>query len=315
MLRLTHLLLFGSLLSAPVAQAHDSPEHSVEDLTAHIQQEGESVPLLLRCASHYRVLGQAEKAIADLSRVLQLEPKQEGALVELSRIHLAQGNADTSLQWIQQAIGTGKPNKDNAHLYAARADIYLAKADYANAIADYNRAIAADAGQIDWYLNRSWVHELLNDHSQRIKSLAKGYEATRSVVLQNEWIEALIEGGHAQIALQIIEPQLRQARLKSSWLIRRARARLALKNPLEYSGAARNDLKEAITEINLRLRPSRPDTDLLLDRALASLLLGQIDAAREDAALAETFGASPRRLKRLERLLKTHEQTQAAQVK
>jgi len=299
--------LLGAVLFTAVAQAHDSPEHSIEDLTAHIQQEGESVPLLLLRASHYRVLGQNEKAIADLTRVLQLQPDQEGALVELSRIHLAMNKLDDSLQWIERAIATaGKNETNNAHLYAARGDVYLAKADYARAQADYNRAIAGDSLQVDWYLNRSWAQGFLNLSAERIKGLSKGYEATHSVVLQNEWIEALIDGGQAQQALRIIEPQLQQSRLQSTWLIRRARARLALGSKPEYSAAAHNDLKAAIKEINLRLRPSRPDTDLLLNRALASLLLGNIEAAQQDAAMAETYGADARQLEKWQRLVQRY---------
>jgi tetratricopeptide (TPR) repeat protein len=307
--RLTRLLLLGALLPtilalATVAQAHDSPEHSIEELTEHIQHEGESVPLLLRRASQYRVLGETEKAIADLTRVLQLEPNQPGALVELARILLSIGKPDVALTWIQQAItAAGKNESENAHLYATRGDIYAAQKEYANAFADYNRAIAGDAAQLDCYLNRSWILEKLGRSDERIKGLAKGYEATSSIVLQNEWIEALIDGGQAQAALRFIEPQLQQARLKSSWLIRRARARLALGSQPAATAAAQTDLKTAIAEINVRLRPSRPDTDLLLDRALSVLLRGNVESARQVVVLAEAYEANPRRLEHLQQRL------------
>lgn len=312
MRRLIPLLLLGVLLPAPVARAHDSPEHSIEDLTAHMQQEGESVPLLLHRASQYRVLGQPQRAIADLLRVLQLEPNQQGALVELSRIHLALGKPDLSLQWIQRAIDATKSDaakssdKHQSHLYAARGDAYNAKADYAKALADYNRAIAADAMQVDWYLNRSRLHELLNRPAERIKGLSKGYESTQSAVLYNEWVEALIDGGQAAQALRAIQPRLEAARLKSSWRIRRARARLALNNKREYSRAIQSDLQMAIAEITARLSPSRPDVDLLLDRAQAHLLSGNGEAARQDVALAATHGASARQLEKWQRHAKRY---------
>jgi len=290
--------------------AHDSPEHSIEELTEHIEKEGPTVPLLLTRASHYRVLGQPDKAIADLNRVLALEPNQPGALTELARIHLATGKPEASLQYIQTAIGAaGRGQIEKAHLYAARGDIYLATRDYERSLADFNRAIAADAAQIDWYLNRSWVQEQLERKNERIASLAKGYATTQSVVLQGELIDAQIAGGQAQTALRTIESRLQQSRLRSSWLIRRAQARMALNRKGELSTEARNDLNEALAEIKLRLRPTRPDTDLLLDRALAYCLLGDAEAAREDVAQAEIYEANPRRLERLERMLKLREQT------
>jgi tetratricopeptide (TPR) repeat protein len=311
--RLVAALLATALATAPcpAARAHDSPEHSIEELSEHIARDGESVALLLRRASQYRVLGQNERAVADLNRVLLLEPNQPGALVELARIYLALGKPDTSLQFIQTALDTSRqPKNGKAHLFATRGDVRAARRDYALAVADYNRAIAFDAGQIDWYLNRAWMLEQMRRTDERIKGLAAGYAATQSVVLQTEWIEALIDGGQAQSALMAIEPRLQQARLRSAWLIRRARARLALPGTPEQSTATRRDLEAAIAEINTRLRPNRPDTALLLDRALAYALSGDMKAARDDIDLAEIYDVNPRQLARLERLLQEQEQTQ-----
>jgi hypothetical protein len=47
--------------------------------------------------------------------------------------------------------------------------------------------------------------------------------------------------------------------------------------------------------------------DLLLDRALAYLLSGDLESARRDVASAKTYDASPRQLERLERQLKARE--------
>lgn len=296
---------FG-LFAGAEARAHDSPEHSVEELTTHIGREGESVPLLLRRASHYRVLGKIELAIADLTRVLELAPNHLGALTELARIHLAQGDFAEALQRIHQAIesasyDTAKAGVDTgAHLYAVRGDIYNAQGKWREALGDYNRALAGDKTQVEWYLTRSRLHKLLQLRDERVKGLKHGHQSTQSVVLFNEWIEALIDSGHAAQALELIEPPLEQARLKSSWLIRRARAKLALGTP-EYSAQARADLQAAIAEINTRLRPARPDLDLLLDRADAHLLGGDAEAALSDLLLARKHGADAERLEPLER--------------
>ena len=112
--------------------------------------------------------------------------------------------------------------------------------------------------------------------------------------------DALIDGGQARAALRLIEPKLQAARLQSSWLLRRGRARLALQQTV----AGRADLRAASAEIDARLNLARPDTDLLLDRAQAALLLGDTPAARRDLDRAEVAGAAPYRLEKLRRLLK-----------
>ena len=304
MARLLFIVCLSLFPASVGVYAHDSPEHSVEDLTAHMKEHGESVHLLLSRAGQYRVMGRSELAIADLLRVLQIEPRHQGAQVELSRIYLAQGRHATSLHWIEQAIETAKAGADNSHLYAARGDVHMAQANYTDALKDYNRALAADSTQVDWYINRSLVQELLNRPGERIKGLWQGYEHTRSAVLYNEWVEALIEGGQPDRALQAIEPQLNQARLKSSWLIRRARARLAARAGRGLQKLAHDDLQAAIAEISARLNISRPDIDLLLDRALSHSLSGNVEAAHRDVSLAETQGATPRQIERLRRRLK-----------
>jgi hypothetical protein len=62
-------------------------------------------------------------------------------------------------------------------------------------------------------------------------------------------------------------------------------------------------LHAAITEINQRINPARPDGSLLADRALAHALLNELPAAREDWNAARKVSADPWALQRVERLL------------
>ena len=112
-----------------------------------------------------------------------------------------------------------------------------------------------------------------------------------------EWIDALINAGRAREALHYIEPRLRSARLKSAWFIRRARARL----PLGQTVEAQHDLHLAIAEITDRMQPSRPNPDLLIDRAIAYLLLGNVSAARRDKEQAQRHHVHASQLRRLKR--------------
>lgn len=279
--------------------AHESPEHTLEELNAHLREDGPSTPLLMQRASLYRVLNERERAIADLRQVLRMEPDHQGAMVELSRLYLAGNNLKPAMQWIQQAIVRVKSDKNvEPFLLAQRAAVFAAQKQLPNALRDYDTALAGDAEEVDWYLERAGMQETLKLSSQRIAGLKHGYERTKSEVLLIEWIEACLDGGHAGDVSSVIEQRLAAARLKSSWLIRRARAGIAL-NKGKNSTTAATDLRAAIAELTERLRPDRPDPDLLLDRALANLLLDNRKAAIQDVAVAEKWDASPRLLQRL----------------
>ena len=108
-------------------------------------------------------------------------------------------------------------------------------------------------------------------HKERLAGLEEGIRQTGAGVLEIERVEALIDGGQSAAALAIIERELADSRIKSSWLIRRARALLALGNP---TGAGDN-LRSALEEIGKRLNPKTPDVPLLMDKAAALELLGQ----------------------------------------
>jgi hypothetical protein len=125
--------------------------------------------------------------------------------------------------------------------------------------------------------------------------LTDGFEATGSAVLEAESIEAMIDAGYAAPALARIESKLVVGRWRSSWLIRRARARLAIGD----ESSAHEDLRAAIEEIDERLRPDRPDLNLLIDRGVAHALLGNRVAALADLKTAREHGRSGANLERL----------------
>ena len=73
----------------------------------------------------------------------------------------------------------------------------------------------------------------------------------------------------------LIDAEMNDSRIKSSWLIRRARAEFGLGN----STNAEADLKAAVEEIDHRLHRKRADVLLLVDKATALELLGDKKAA------------------------------------
>ncbi len=281
------------------AIAHDSPEHVIEHLTERMRRSGETAALLYRRASEYRALRNWDRAAADLRQALTLQPDLTGARVELSRVHLAAGKLPAALVAINEALDQTGSKAERATLLMQRAEIYQAGGQWQQALADCELAFASGSNDIDWYLIRSAIQRRLDRWDACERDLNEGFDQTGSSVLMVEWIEALIDSEKYQEALTRIEPELRDSRWQSSWLIRRGRARLGL----GQATAAREDLRRAIEEIERRLSPSRPDITLLADRGLAYALLGEQTKAQDDLLTARKAGAPSWSLDRLEFVL------------
>ena len=288
-----HLTAF-IVMALTSASAHDSPEHVIDKLTEEMQARGETAPLLVRRAGQYRIMRRLEEAVTDLYMAIDLDPESNAAHVELIQIHLAQKKIDDALELLSDRLKNVKTEKNKGFLYLLKGDALVLKHKLDEALINYNRAIEIREKELNWYLRRSELQKRLGRHEERIKGLEYGRKRMNSYVLFTERIEAMIDGGRAKQALKEIIPQLEKSRLKSSWLIRRARARLAL-GEVEQ---ARSDLELAVAEITNRLHPISPDPGLLLDRSLSFQLLGDQAAAVQDFQEAKQRGATEWQLKK-----------------
>lgn len=277
--------------------AHDSPEHIVDQLTQRMKARGVTPELLWQRAAEYRALGQPKPAAADLERALKLRADFLPAYPDLAQVQLARHQTTRALATVERALKLIPAEQGRAPLYMMRAEVHAARERFDLALADCDRAFAAvPTPDLDWYLTRGQFQMHLRRFAEAAAGFQQGFEATGSVVLEAEWIEALIDLGKGREALDRIEPHLAASRRQSAWLLRRARARLSL---AEFT-TARGDLHAAITEINGRLNPAKPDHGLLLDRGLAYALLGDEALAKKDWQAARKAGAGGWPLWRLE---------------
>jgi tetratricopeptide (TPR) repeat protein len=169
-----------------------------------------------------------------------------------------------------------------------QSDIRRARKDYAKALEAANEAIKEHAESVEWYLSRSQLQQQLGLKKERIAGLDDGIKATGSGLLEGEWLDALIDGGQAKTALARIETELEDARLKSTWLLRRAKVHLALNK----KDAAKTDLEAALKEINDRYARATLDPLVLMDRGQIHELLGNKDDARKDYESARDKGVA-----------------------
>ena len=282
--------------AATVCFAHESPEHRVADLTSEMALTGKSAAALMQRAIEYRALGAFDEAAADLRSVLELEPRSVDALKYLSEIQCEQKQIGRALETIERAI---QISPTDGALYFARATIYAADGKDHLALADCEHAFANRKGELEWYLTRAQLQSRLGCFEDCIAGLKKGLQVTGSAVLNVELIEALIDAGKYREALKRIEPELKESRLRSAWLLRRARARIGL----GHIAAAKKDLHAALQELNERISVHTPDITLVVERGTVLALLGQTDAARTDLARALQAGAKPWLTWRLENSL------------
>lgn len=274
--------------SSLLSFAHDGPEHDIEELTERIEKEGASADLLLQRAVEYQVVKNTSAAIKDLEQAQQIEPGSPAILRELGRAYFASGKTNEALSTVTRGLATDVEGADRASLLMVRSEILRPRKEYEKALADANEAIKEHPTNVEWYLDRSQLQAILKKTKERVAGIQQGIQQTGSGLLQIELVDALIDDGQHALALQKIEAELASSRVQSSWLIRRAKVRLAQKQ----NEAAKTDLEAAVNELNSRMSGSAPDPSLLADRGLAYELLGDRDAAHKDYTRAKDKGLS-----------------------
>jgi tetratricopeptide (TPR) repeat protein len=277
-----------ALCVTPSSFAHDGPEHEIEELTEQIEKEGATANLLLQRAVEYQVIKNIPAAIKDLELAEQLEPGTPAILRELGRAYFATGKTNEALSTVTRGLASEVEGPERASLLMVRSEILRPRKEYEKALEDANEAIKEHPANVEWYLDRAQLHALLQKTKERVAGIKQGIQQTGSGLLEIELVDALIDDGQHQLALEKIEAELASSRVQSSWLLRRAKVRLATKQ----NDAAKADLEAALKELNARMSGSAPDASLLLDRGLAHDLLGDRDAAHKDYTRAKDRGVT-----------------------
>jgi tetratricopeptide (TPR) repeat protein len=265
--------LLASLLACGFAptplRAHDSPEHVVEALTAEMASKGVTAELLYRRAVEYRTLSKFAEAEADLTAAVGRDENFLPAKFELANVLARQKQWDRALSLVEPLTHSGSLPLRAAAL-AARGNVRYAQRDWLAAVRDLDAALRLEPN-VDWFLLRAEVHRERNDAAARIAGLREALAKTESPVVLRNLCDALIDVGGDSLAeaVQIVDKELAESRLRAAWLMRRARIRLLQKN----RPAAEADLRDAIAELDLRLNVLRPDPSLQIDRLVARYVL------------------------------------------
>jgi len=272
--------------------AHDGPESVIESLNATMLKTGPTADLLFRRATEFRAMRDDLQAAADLQRAIHLDGSLEIARLELARLQLtlekaaaASGQAGSAagepLETLDPLISSQDESIKIAAL-ALRGEIHLSYCQWAAAVADFTSALAKRPDEIEWVLWLATAQQENGHQAASLIGLRKSFDTTQSPVVRAVWCDTLIETArlnsetHSVLsasllreAEEIIDDELRDSRLKSAWLIRRALVLLLNNKP----DAAKQDLDSALAELNIRLATHRPDPVLVKDRERVQLLL------------------------------------------
>lgn len=282
------LCVLGVLCFCRFSFSHDGPEHDIEELTAQIEKEGASADLLLQRAIEYQVIKKTAEAIRDLEQAQQLEGSSPTILRELGRAYFAAGKTNEALNTVTRGLAAGVSGAERASLLMVRSEILRPRKEYEKALADAEEAIMEHPNNVEWYLDRSQLHAILKKTKERVRGIEEGIKATGSGLLEIELVDALIEDGQHAVALKKIEEELAASRIQSSWLIRRAKIRIAAKQ----NDAAKADLVAAINELNSRMSGTAVDPSLFADRGQAFELYGDREQAHKAYSVAKERGLS-----------------------
>jgi tetratricopeptide (TPR) repeat protein len=278
--------------------AHDSPATVISQLTATMAHEGVSAELFFRRATEFRAIRYYQRAAYDLTQALALDNNMVAARLELARLQLqdignqSRSKSDNPLSKDPlETIASLTTHEDQAVRTAAialRGEIHLAKQNWGEATSDFTQALSFESN-LSWYLWRAEAQMQLGLDDDAIDGLEKAYSTTQSPVVRKHLCDifliaamksrrddttlgrSLSENSFLKKASKIIEEELVDNRLTSSWRIRSGKLHMLYGD----SQKARKEFIAALEELDSRLETPYPDFELVQDRKTAQSLLSE----------------------------------------
>jgi tetratricopeptide (TPR) repeat protein len=128
-------------------------------------------------ARAYKSKGDYDRAIADYTKAIEIEPKDTYAYRYRSEIYLERRDYDLAIADLGKLIELS-PN--DASPYMSRARAYKSKGDYDRAIAEYSKALEIDPSR--GHIYRGGVFNLTGDYDRAIADLTIGIENLEKLV-------------------------------------------------------------------------------------------------------------------------------------
>jgi tetratricopeptide (TPR) repeat protein len=125
----------------PQAVVKDTPEHELKELGVQLQKKPGHTPILMRIALIEHDQGKLEDATGHLREVLNNEPNNAEAHLELGRVLYEKGDREAGVAETQKALAINPKQVDALYNLGA---MYANAGDTARARSYWKRAIEAD---------------------------------------------------------------------------------------------------------------------------------------------------------------------------
>ena len=271
---------------APLAFAHHSPNQVIQSLTQRITKGERTPTIFVRRGDEYRAIGENQSAITDYDAALQLAAKSLPALYGMAQARFSLAQWTEALTVAKRGLALTSDIEEAAPFHAISARIHVRNAEDELALDSWHQAIASSRPNVNWFLGESRALKRLGEIDDARYALEAAMKRNPSTVLRRAWIESLIHCEELPEAEKYISAGLARARWKSSWLLLRARLRLAQ----NQSNAAHQDARTALSEISRRQSHGAVNPFLAADRGHALHILGRDEEAKDDLELARTYG-------------------------
>jgi len=248
-------------------------DRRIAGCTRIIQDLGETARMragaLINRALAYRAKGELDRAIADYSEAIRIDPRYADAYYNRAIAFKAKGDLDRAIADYNEAI---RLNPRDALAYNNRGIAYRAKGEIDRAIADYDEAIRLDPGNALLYSQRGYAYQAkgnleaaIADYSETIR-----LDPRDALAHNNRGIAYQAKGDFAGAIIEYDEA-----------------IRLDPGNALAYSQRghayqARGDALSALADFSEAIRLDPKNIWAYQNRGIVYLYGGLLDKARAD---------------------------------
>jgi tetratricopeptide (TPR) repeat protein len=140
-------------------------EKAVAEYTKALQLDPDHVAARYNRGLALAQLGEPARAIAEFTEVIERRPSYAEAYYRRGLAHATLGDLDAAIADYDRAIELAP---ENAAMYNSRGNAHFKQGEQAAAIADYDRAIQLNPESAEFYLNRGLVHANQEAYKQAI---------------------------------------------------------------------------------------------------------------------------------------------------
>jgi tetratricopeptide (TPR) repeat protein len=155
-------------------------DKAIADYTKALAIDPKNVNSYINRGAVWHAKGEHDKAIADYTKALAIDPKNVNAYINRGSAWHAKGEDDKAIVDYTKALAI---DPKNVNAYISRGAVWHAKVKYGEAIADYTKAVAIAPKAHRAYLNLAFIHATcpdakFRDGKKSVENASKADELT-----------------------------------------------------------------------------------------------------------------------------------------